>query len=416
MSWLPLSTCRAVSRGVVAATLVITAMISFAAGPVIDNALIERGRYLADAANCSTCHTQEGAVPYSGGVPFRTPVGVIYSSNITPDLQTGIGKWSLDEFRRALHEGIAPDGSRLFPAFPYTSFTKMADADVAAIYAYLGTVKAARYAPPQNDFTLRQRWALRAWNSLFFTEGRFSLNPTRSQEWNRGAYLVEALGHCGACHTPRNALLAEIDTKAYQGGLIQEEVTRGKVRNWSAVNLNSVKGAGLALWSVADLEKYLKKGFCARAGTFGPMNEVIVNSLSKLTAEDIHAMAVYVKSLTGDQPGESTDPPDTAKAGAAIYAERCEKCHLESGRGGMFSGPPVAGSAIVLSENPASLINIILYGPELPKSVSFGGWETMKPYGDVLDDAQVAAVANYLRSSWGNRARTVSADDVARQR
>jgi mono/diheme cytochrome c family protein len=374
----------------------------------------QRGQYLADAADCISCHTRPGAQPFSGGVAFDTPFGRLYSSNITPDGATGIGAWSAADFRRAMQSGVATNGDHLFPAFPYPSFTKVSDVDVAALYAFLRAVKPAAYNPPKNDVALSQRWVLGLWNSLFFREGRFSPDAAKSSEWNRGAYLVEGLGHCGACHTPRNLFMAESAGKEYAGGTLKERVSGSESRDWSAVNLTSAKG-GLAAWSVEDLAKYLGTGFSRRAGTFGPMNDVIVNSLKKLSADDVHAMAVYLKSLPAqDSPGSVT--PEQASAGASIYKDRCEKCHAASGRGGLFSGPALAGSAVVQAPDPASLINVIVYGPETPKEVSFGGWDTMKPYGTVLDDSQVAAVSNYVRGSWGNVGGHVSADQVKRQR
>jgi len=354
-------------------------------------------------------------MPFGGGVRFETPFGTLYSSNITPDIATGIGAWKADDLRRAMHEGIAAGGYRLFPAFPYPSFTKMTDADIDAIYAYLHTLQAVRYTPPSSSFIFTQRWAMAPWNALFFTEERFTPNTAQSGEWNRGAYLVQVLGHCGACHTPRNLFMAETAEKAYDGGLLLDQVAQGKIRRWSAVNLTSAKN-GLGAWSVNDLAKYLQTGFSARGGTFGPMNEVIVNSLNKLTAEDVRAMAVYLKSLPAQEYRGDGVTPQQAHAGEAIYRARCEKCHSASGRGGMFSGPPLAGSAVVQAADPASLINIILYGPETPKDVAFGAWETMQSYAEVMDDSQIAAVSNYVRGSWGNRAAAVNPADVTQQR
>jgi mono/diheme cytochrome c family protein len=401
------------STEVLAQTTTTTAPAAAAKSQV--DSMAERGKYLAAAGNCISCHTQAGAAPFSGGVSFETPFGTIYSSNITPDSVTGIGMWSREDLRRAMHEGIAAGGYRLFPAFPYPSFTKVTDEDVDAIYAYLRTIKAVRYTPPSNGLVFSLRRGMIAWNALFFDAGRFSPEAARTVESNRGAYLVEGLGHCGACHTPRNSFMAEVADEAYAGGHIRATVAQGKIRRWSAVNLTSAKG-GLAAWSVNDLAKYLRSGFSARAGTFGPMNEVIVNSLKNLTPEDAHAMAVYIKSLPAKEyRGESVSPEQT-NAGAAIYKDRCEKCHSASGRGGMLSAPPLAGSAIVQAEDPASLINVILHGPETPKEISFGAWETMQPYADVLDDSQVAAVSNYVRGSWGHHASPVSAAAVARQR
>jgi mono/diheme cytochrome c family protein len=377
---------------------------------------VERGRYLADAGNCFSCHTSAGGKPYAGGVPFETPFGTLYSTNITPDRETGIGSWSAEDLRRALHEGIAADGSRLFPAFPYPSYTKVTNADAADIYAFLRTVAPVKAEAPSNGLLFSQRWAMRLWNALFFEPARFVPDPKQSPQWNRGAYLVEGLGHCGACHTPRDSFMAEVRERAHQGGELTERAGKDKLRRWSAVNLTGAPN-GLAAWSVDDLTRYLHKGVSRRAGTFGPMNEVIVNSTMKLSAEDVRAMAVYLKSLPagGAYDGEPI-APELVSAGVRIYEERCEDCHAESGRGGMFGGPPLDGSAIVQADDPASLINIVLHGPELPKQVSFGQWETMKPYADVLSDAEIAAVANYVRGSWKNRARAVTAEEVTRQR
>jgi alcohol dehydrogenase (quinone), cytochrome c subunit len=378
-------------------------------------AAAEQGRYLAAAGNCLSCHTRPGGAPFSGGVPFVTPLGTIYSTNITPDAQTGIGAWTAADLRRALHEGRSRDGSYLFPAFPYPAFTKLSDADVAALYEYLRTVPAVNYRPPANGALFALRWPLALWNSLYFRSGRYAVNPVRSREWNRGAYLVEGPGHCGACHTPRNLLLAERDDSFLHGGALQVAIDKDHARRWSAVDLTP--GArGLRSWSIAELTQYFRTGVSARAGTFGPMNEVIANSLSALSPDDLYAMAVYLKSLPPrNYPYESVAPRRVSE-GAPIYKARCQKCHGSSGRGGMFSGPPLAGSAVVQAEDPASLLNIILRGSDAPKAFASESWETMPAYADVLDDAQIAAVGNFLRGSWGNQAGVVSSASVRAQR
>jgi mono/diheme cytochrome c family protein len=291
----------------------------------------------------------------------------------------------------------------------------MTDEDVEALYAYLRTVAADKYQPPANDFLFKQRWAMAIWNGLFFEPARFKPDPKQTPEWNRGAYLVEALGHCGACHTPRNRFMAEVSANAYQGSNLREYVTAEKVRDWAAVNLTS-SADGLKTWPVADLTKYLHTGFSLRGGAWGPMNEVVGNSTSRLTLEDARAMATYIKSLP--EGGETKTPvtAEQAALGQAIYHDRCEKCHGASGRGGMFSGPPLAGSAIVQSADPDSLINAILYGATPPDGVKLGAWETMKAYADVLSDTEIANVANYVRGSWGNGAPPVDAARVAKQR
>lgn len=386
-----------------------------AAAPTAAEALSARGKYLTDAGNCITCHTAPGGALFAGGLAFTTPLGTIYSSNITPDNETGIGQWTAADLRRAMHEGIGRGGYHLFPAFPYTSFTRVTDADIDAIYAYLRTVPPVHHTPPANSPLFRLRWGMSVWNWLFFKPGRFQPDPKQSAEWNRGAYLVNGLGHCDACHTPRNLFLAEVASRSYAGGSLTDRVIDDQMRRWSAVNLTSAH-SGLAAWSVDNLTRYLRNGFSPRAGTFGPMNEVIVNSLHNLTSDDIHAMATYLKSLPARDEASATVAADSASRGAGIYKDRCEECHGSSGRGGLFNGPPLEASAVVQDADPATLINVLLYGPTLPKGVSFGAWETMKPYRDVLNDNEIAAVADYIRSSWDNRAPPVTASEVAKQR
>ena len=376
---------------------------------------VAQGRYLAAAGNCLSCHTRSGGAPFAGGLAVETPFGTLYSTNITPDVQTGIGSWSVADLRRAMQQGTARGGAHLYPAFPYTSFTKVTDADIAALHAYLGTLPAVRYRPPTNGMLFAMRWPMSLWNALFFKPGRLRYNPSQSAEWNRGAYLVEGLGHCGACHTPRNLLLAEQADRAYYGGTLRAAAAGHQVRRWSAVDLTT-SARGLGSWSIAELTQYFQTGVSARAGTFGPMNEVIVNSLSLLAPADLRAMAVYLKSLPARPYTDEIVSPQLVSQGAPIYKARCEKCHGRSGRGGLFGGPPLAGSAVVQAEDPASLINITLHGPDTPKGVAYGAWETMPAYGDVLDDAQVAALSNFMRGSWGNRAGAVTSKAVLAQR
>jgi alcohol dehydrogenase (quinone), cytochrome c subunit len=376
---------------------------------------IARGRYVAAAANCVSCHTRPGGAPFAGGLPFPTPLGTIHSTNITPDLRTGIGSWTAADLRRALQLGRSRAGAHLFPVFPYPAFTRISDADVDALYAYLRSVPGVSYEPPRNGLMFTMRWPMVLWNALFFRPGRHVADPARPAEWNRGAYLVEGPGHCGACHTPRNLLLAERADRALQGGMLRVDAGNGRARSWSAVDLTP-STRGLGPWSVAELAQYFKSGVSARAGSFGPMNEVILNSLAALTPEDLRAMAVYLKSLPPRRYADAQVTPQQASAGAPIYKARCEKCHGRSGRGGMFSGPPLAGSAVVQSEDPASLINIVLSGSDAPEAISSQSWDTMPSYRGVLDDAQVAAVSNFLRASWGNRGGVIKAAAVRSQR
>jgi mono/diheme cytochrome c family protein len=390
-----------------------TAASAAATAPPQD--IVARGKYLAAAGDCVSCHTRRDGEPFAGGVGFETPVGTIYSSNITPDGETGIGQWTAADLRKAMHEGIGRGGKRLYPAFPYTSFTKVSDQDVDALYAYLRSLKAVRYSPPANGFLFSQRWAMAIWNALFFEPGRYVPDPGKPADWNTGAYLVQGLGHCGACHTPRNMLLAEDAGRAFAGGSVTDEVAPGKSRRWSAVNLTPAHD-GLAAWSVDDLARYLKTGYSLRAGAFGPMVDVVANGTTQLTAEDVRAMAIYLKALpplAGAEPSAAAGQPDL---GASLYKQRCEKCHMSSGRGGFLTAPPLAGSAIVQAEDPSSLINIVLYGQGSPHNLAANAWETMKGYGDVLSDEQVAAIGNYVGTSWKNRAPAVTSSQVAAQR
>lgn len=382
---------------------------------------VARGRYLATAANCQTCHTRSGGKPYEGGLPFTTDFGVIYSTNITSHPQAGIGRWTLAQFVRAFREGVDEQGQHLYPAFPYTAFTRLTDADLADLYAYFKTVPASAYRAPDNDmrFPFGQRQLLGPWKSMFFESARLTPRQDRSAEWNRGAYLVEALGHCGACHSPRNLLGAEKTDQAMAGGWYYDKIPGGAVRRWSAVNLTQAQ-SGLRAWSIGDLTSYLKTGHGTRAGSFGPMNEVIENSTRNLSDADVRAMAVYLKSLPAVERSDEQSLSDRERgAGETLYTIHCGTCHLPTGAGakpGEDLGPPLAGSAVVQSPEPYSLINIILYGTQVITPTPPKAWKNMTPLYDSLDDDEVAQIANYLRSSWGNRGGKVTEADVAEQR
>ncbi len=390
------------------------------ATPPVDP-VVEKGKYLALAGNCVSCHTREGGEPFAGGLGFKTPysfLGTIYSTNITPDAETGIGSWTEDQFKRAMHEGKAADGSYLFPAFPYTSFTLVTDDDIHAIYTYLKTLAPVRTAPPSNGIAFAMRWPMAVWNAMFFKEGRYKPNAAQTDEWNRGAYLVEGLGHCSACHTPRNLLLAERNDAHLSGGIQPDLVAEGKYRMWSAVNLTSAP-SGLGAWSADQIARYLKTGHSAKAGIFGPMNDVIINSLQHLSAEDTKAMAIYIKSLPpiGDSPKQTlTDAQKTA--GGDLYKKYCEECHLASGKGAFLKAPPIVGSAILQTANPASLINVILYGAKVGKGspTPGGAWEDMKSFGDKMTDEEVATLATYVRGSYDNHGGPVTTSQVGAQR
>jgi mono/diheme cytochrome c family protein len=382
----------------------------------------ERGKYLAAAGNCVSCHTRPGGKAFAGGRSFKTPFGTLYSTNITPDAESGIGLWSEQQFANALRKGVRPSGEHLYPAFPYPAFTKLSDQDVSAVYDYLKTLKpvSAPARPNELRFPYNQRWAVGMWNALYFKEGRFVSTPEHSAAWNRGKYLVEGPGHCGACHTTRNFLGAENSDSALTGGAYTDYV-QGKELDWSAPNLTSAS-SGLALWSDAEIASYLKLGVNSRAGVFGPMNEVVVNSTRYLTDSDLNAMATYLKSLTPNEGAKSAAPDaGTIEAGSLLYDVQCGTCHLPTGLGSSTTGPPLVGSPVTLAPNPASLINITLYGPQWPATAPSQewqdrAWQKMGSFAQRLSDEEAAALLSYIRNAWGNKAGKVSVEQVAKQR
>lgn len=405
---------------VAALVLIATSVLpgSFSEASSAAASLTNRGEYLVIAGNCISCHSKPGGKPFAGGVAFTTPFGTVYSTNITPDANTGIGRWTEEQFGRALREGIRPNGDHLYPVFPYTAFTKLSDEDVSAIFAYFQTVPPVRYSAPDNELSFPFSWRglLVVWNKLFFDAGRYAPDTTKSPEWNRGAFLVEALGHCGACHSPRNFLGAERASLALTGGRYLDKVPSGAVRPWSAVNLTQAK-SGLAAWSPDDITAYLKTGLNSYATSFGPMNEVIMNSTRHLTDADVRAMAVYLKSIPAQEPEAPSVLADAQRSeGAALYEIHCATCHLPTGLGAPETGPALSGNPVVQAADPASLINVILFGPQLPNPPPPLQRQHMEGYEAKLGDEEVAALASFMRSAWGNRAGIVSTDQVAAQR
>jgi len=388
---------------------------------VADNAQspAERGRYLTIAGNCITCHTSEGGELFAGGLAFQTPFGTIYSTNITPHRETGIGSWSEAQFARAVREGVRPDGEHLYPAFPYTAYTKLSDDDVASIYAYLQTLKPVDAPARQNEmgFPYNQRWALGGWKMLFFDEGRFEPDSSKSKEWNRGAYLVEGLGHCSACHSPRNLLGAEKSGSAMTGGELTAMVANGAIRTWSTPNLTDVSN-GLQSWSLDDVADYLKHGRNSATETHGPMNEVILSSTRHLTDADVRAMAVYLKELPGDRGslGKAASA-EVLKEGERLYNLNCGTCHQPNGMGDNAhdGGARLVGNPLVQATNPAALINVVLYGPQVTDLGEKRG-KDMPSFEDKLADEDIAAIASYLRNAWGNVGGEVTEEQVTRQR
>ncbi len=372
---------------------------------------IARGKALTTAAGCASCHTADPAKPFAGGKRIDTPFGAIYSPNLTPDRDTGLGAWSDEDFRRALRYGVAPDGSRYYPAFPYPCFTKLTRDDLLAIRAYLATLSPFRNTrpPPELYWPLNYRAVMRVWNFLFFRPGIFEPDQQKSAAWNRGGYLVTGVAHCGGCHTPKNILGADKRGHAYGGGLID---------GWFAPRLDDAARGGLKSWSADDIVEYLASGRNARSHAGGPMAEVVVNSTSQMSDADIRAIAVYLKDLPQGAPELPVAPPPQADmaAGEAIYAHACIACHEADGSGAPRIYPPLPGNANLQSADPASTLRIILDGAQTlttPRAPNAG---SMPAYARQLSDKEIADVANYMRNSWGNAAPLVTPAQVRKAR
>jgi mono/diheme cytochrome c family protein len=414
--------CRRDGAAITAGILLLLAFVTPSRSDALDVEQVRRGRYLAIAGDCASCHTRAEGKPFAGGLAFHTPFGIIHSPNITPDLKTGIGAWSEAEFERALRHGIGRNGEHLYPVFPYPYFTKISDADVSALFAYLRAIPAVSSVAPANDMTFPfgQRALLRVWKSLYFQEGRFSADEAKGGQWNRGAYLVEGLGHCGACHSPRNLLGGEKSDQFMTGGVYQESLDDRPV-DWSAVNLTSGRN-GLGAWTLADLTNYLKLGYSPHASVHGPMIGVVMNSTRNLSREDDEAIATYLKSLAPKAQNNYRAPAEGVKsAGETLYSIHCGTCHLPTGLGSESTAPPLAGSSVVLSPNPASMINIVLRGPVLPDQPPSAEWQSRKwqampAFGEKLSDEEAAALLTYVRSAWSNQERAVTAEQIAKQR
>ncbi len=392
-----------------------------------DDALVKRGEYLAKAGDCIACHTAPHGKPFAGGLPMTTPMGAIYSTNITPDAQTGIGEYSEDDFKRAMREGVAKDGHNLYPAMPYPSYAKVNDDDMHALYAYfMNGVTPVKQANRESDikWPLNMRWPVKFWNMVFLDKGVYRDKPGKDVAWNRGAYLIQGLGHCGSCHTPRGV--------AFQEKALDESgsafLTGGLLDNWFASNLTGEHNVGLGRWSEADVAQFLKTGANQHASAFGAMASVINNSTQAMTDADVAAMSRYLKSLpsAGGSGGAAyaydakatkvslTRPANDA--GARVYTAYCMHCHGVDGRGFAPMLAPLAGNSNVLEKDPSSLINVTLNGTE---DLVIGGIPAAYPmpkYASVLSDQQVADVVSFIRSGWGNGAPVVGAGEVGKIR
>ncbi|TFW14859.1 c-type cytochrome [Massilia arenosa] len=377
--------------------------------------IVDRGRYLAQAGDCIACHTIPGARIFSGNRPMPTPFGTLYSPNITPDPETGIGRWTADEFYRMMHTGRGRDGKLLYPAMPFASYTRVTRADSDAIFAYLRSVPPVRLPSRDHDlrFPYNNRALLIGWRTLYFDEGEYRPDPSKSAEWNRGAYLVQGLGHCAMCHTPINALGGSSEARAFQGGLIP-------MQNWYAPSLTSNREAGLGDWELKDIMDLLQTGVSNRGTVYGPMAEVTFNSLQFMTDADIRAMAVYLKSLPNTDTG-STEPgraPIRAaeqqmySQGQRIYAQQCASCHGAQGKGKLPHYPPLAGNRSISMTSAVNPIRMVLNGGYPPGTRKNPMPYGMPPFAQSLNDNDIAAVVTYIRTSWGNRGAPVTVREV----
>jgi mono/diheme cytochrome c family protein len=383
-----------------------------------DASLIERGQYLARAADCEACHTAEGGEPYAGGRAFVLPFGNLYSTNITPDKETGIGNYSDANFLDAVHKGIGRNNTKLYPAMPFTSYTYMTDADVGAIKAYLFSLKPVHAPAPQNTlaFPYNQRALMGVWALLFNPDKRFEPRTARDPQWNRGAYLVEAMGHCGECHTPRN-LMQALDQREKFSGTVQA--------GWRAYNITSDPKSGIGAWSEADLANYLALGHAEGRGTAtGPMGDAVDHSLRYLTQSDITAMVAYVRSVSAiassDLPEPKAAPASASHAegvaanvdarGKAVYAGACAGCHDWTGVSPVIPYATLTGVRSVNDPTATNVVQIILSGAQRHTSDAHAN---MPAFGSAYSDAEIASLANYVTARFGAQPSAVTAENIA---
>ncbi len=381
---------------------------------------VERGEYLAKAADCMVCHTTQGGKEYAGGLGFKLPFGTLYSTNITPDKETGIGNYSDQDFLNAMHRGVRRDGARLYPAMPYTSYTYVSDADALAIKAYLFSLPPVRAAAPENTLTFpfNQRWAMGFWSALFNPDTRFAPDTSKSPEWNRGAYLTEALAHCGECHTPRNLAFALDNRSKFAGA-----VTAG----WRAFNISSDKTTGVGGWRDDDLVSYLSTGHAAGHGTAsGPMGEAVDHSFSRMAPEDIRAMVAYLRTVpptaSADLPATLAPPAPASPRdgggtpdprGKMVFQGACVSCHGWSGESAISPFATLTGAWAVNDPGATNVAQIVISGT---KRHTPEGAVSMPAFGDAYSDSEIAAVANYVTARFGTQGSKLTAQDVAELR
>jgi mono/diheme cytochrome c family protein len=388
-----------------------------------NEAQIEQGRYLALAGNCMACHTARGSVPLAGGRRIETPFGGVYSSNLTPDPETGLGRWTADDFWQAMHHGRSKGGRLLAPAFPYNHTSVVSREDSDAMFAWLKTQTPVVQAQPAHTLVwpLGTQPALAVWRSLYFEPTPFQADKTQSAQWNRGAYLVQGLGHCAACHSPRNALGASGAVHDLSGGLMP-------VVNWYAPDLTRDAETGLASTPLPEIVRLLRTGASNTAQTSGPMGEVVQHSLQHLSESDLSAMALYLQSAAKSAPQRPTQPPaparmslQMAQLGQKTYERHCLACHGEKGEGlntsnGEVAYPALAGNRAVRMNDPTNLVQLVLYGGYGPATALHPRPFGMPPAVLELEDREIAAVLTHLRTQWGNQAPEVTPLQVNRIR
>jgi len=378
--------------------------------------LAAQGAYLARVGNCQTCHTAPGGAPYAGGRPIDTPFGTAFSSNLTADPATGIGNWNADDFWQAIHHGKSRDGRLLNPAFPYTEYTRVTRADTDALFAYFQNLApvSAPNRPHEMHWPFGTQTALRAWRTLYFSPQAFSMEAEESAQWNRGAYLVNGLGHCGTCHTPRNVMGASQSHKALTGSLIP-------VQNWYAPSLLLPAAAGIQAQNLANTLKLLKTGVAEHGSANGPMALVVQGSTQHMTDADLLAMAVYLQSVAITPPrpavtGSAVPMPTSLKAGGVLYDSHCADCHGASGQGVSGAYPALAGNRAVLLNDSSNLIQSVLHGGFAPVTAANPQPFGMPPFVLKLGDQDIAQVLTFVRNAWGNQAKAVTEQEVNRLR
>ncbi len=407
---------RSVGATALGAVILVACGLSgaYAQSAAPDADLVARGKYLATAGDCSACHTVAQDEPYAGGLKIDTPFGAIYSSNITPDPDTGIGKWRFEDFKNALHAGIRADGQFLYPAMPFDAFTKISDDDLKALWAYFRTLPPVKQEDRGNDlmFPFSIRYSMLVWRWLYFDEGFFKPDPAKGPQWHRGAYLVEALAHCGVCHTPRNFMGATIESRALQGA---------RIGQWYAPNISPEALKTVNKWDKAQLVAFLKKGAAINTTVVGPMRVVFHDSLSHLTENDLNAIATYLLNQPASEerpprPVAEQPPKPVAKAlpaslqrGAELYASNCVRCHQANGQGIAGVIPPLAGNPVVVDAQPFDVVAVVLAG--LPATDQM---PAMPGFAGALTDQDVADIANYVRTAWGNNSWPNATPDLVR--